>query len=377
MSAFRFIHTSDMHLGRRFGNLPEEIRGVLSAARRDVVRTLSDAARASGAAHLLVAGDLFDTETPSDQIVRQTLNAMGADPALAWWIIPGNHDSLAAEALWDRVRRDAPANVRLLDRPEPMAIAPRVTLLPAPASRRYPGRDLTAWMQAAATPEGDLRIGLAHGAVQTFASEDGGAEVIPPDRAASAGLSYLALGDWHGRLRINGRTHYSGTPERDRFKHGGRGVCLAVGLGGPGAEPEVTEIPTGRFDWTDLALPLTPGQDAAGALSQVLPASDAGRADCLVRLRARGWVTLQGRLALARAVSEVAPDFCHFEFDESELATEFQPDDLDDIDVGGALRLAAESLLEEAWDEALTEERRRVAEAALNRLYTIVKGETA
>jgi hypothetical protein len=34
-------------------------------------------------------------------------------------------------------------------------------------------------------------------------------------------------------------------------------------------------------------------------------------------------------------------------------------------------------LLEEAWDEALTEERRRVAEAALNRLYTIVKGETA
>lgn len=377
MSAFRFIHTSDLHLGRRFGNLPEEIRGILAAARRDVVRTLADAARASGAAHVLVAGDLFDTETPSDQIVRQTLNAMGADPALVWWIIPGNHDSLAAEALWDRVRRDVPPNVRLLDRPEPVALAPGVTLLPAPASRRYPGRDLTAWMQGAATPAGDLRIGLAHGAVQTFASEDGGAEVIPPDRAASAGLGYLALGDWHGRLRINARTQYSGTPERDRFKHGGRGVCLSVALGGPGAEPKVTEVPTGRFDWTDLALPLTPGQDAAGALSQVLPASDAGRADCLVRLRARGWVTLQGRLALARAVSEVAPDFCHFEFDERELATEFQPADLDDIDVGGALRLAAEGLLEEAWDKALAEERRRVAEAALNRLYSIVRGETA
>lgn len=375
MSVFRFIHTSDLHLGRRFGNLPEEIRGLLSAARRDVVRTLAEKARTSGAAHVLVAGDLFDTETPSDQIVRQTLNAMGADPALAWWIIPGNHDSLAAEALWDRVRRDAPVNVRLLDRPEPVAIAPGINLLPAPASRRYPGRDLTAWMQEATTAEGDLRIGLAHGAVQAFASEDGGAEVIPPDRAASAGLGYLALGDWHGRLRINARTHYSGTPERDRFKHGGRGVCLSVGLGGPGAEPEVTELPTGRFDWTDIALPLTPGQDAAKALVQALSVGETRRADCLFRLRANGWVTLQGRLTLARVVSEVVPDFCFFEFDESELATEFQPAELNDIDVGGALRLAAEHLLDEARDEALTEERRRVAEASLNRLYSIVKRE--
>jgi hypothetical protein len=374
MSAFRFLHTSDLHLGRRFGNLPEEIRGVLAAARRDVVGRLAEAARAQGAAHVLVAGDLFDTGTPSDQILRQTLNTMSADPALTWWIIPGNHDSLAAEALWDRVRRDAAPNVRLLDRPEPVAMAPGVTLLPAPASRRYPGRDLTAWMDAAPSPEGDIRIGLAHGAVTSFASEDGGAEVILPDRAAAAGLDYLALGDWHGRLRINARTHYSGTPERDRFKHAGRGVCLAVGVGARGAEPEVAEVPTGRFDWSDIALPLTPGDDAGALLTGVLPPRDATRADRLVRLRATGWVTLKSRLALTRAVSEAAPDFCHFEFDEAELATEFQPGDLDDIEVGGALRLAADALFEEAWDEALAIERRRVAGAALNRLYTIVEG---
>lgn len=373
MTEFRFVHTADLHLGRRFGNLPEEARGLLAAARRDVVRSLAEAARGHGAGHVFVAGDLFDTETPSDQVVRQALNAMGADPAIGWWIIPGNHDSLAAEASWDRFRRDAPGNVRLLDRSEPVEIAAGVSLLPAPAVWRHSGRDLTEWMVSAEIPEGNIRIGLAHGAVQTFASEDGGSEVIPPDRAETARLDYLALGDWHGHLRIGERTHYSGTPERDRFKHQGPGVCLAVSIAGPGATPRVEPIRTGRFDWIDIEMPVTTEMEAEDAVRRALSTGGARREDTLLRLRATGWVTLDQRLELLTAVSALAPDFCHFDYDETELATEYKVDDLDAIDVGGALRLAARTLLDEAWDKSLAEDQRRVAGAALIRLYTIVK----
>ncbi|MGI1661356.1 metallophosphoesterase family protein [Palleronia sp. KMU-117] len=377
MTEFRFIHTSDLHLGRRFGQLPEEPRGVLAAARRDVIRALAGSAQAHGAGHVLVAGDLFDTETPSDQVVRQALNAMGEVPGICWWVIPGNHDSLAAEALWERFRRDAPANVRLLDKPEPIEIRPGVVLLPAPAAWRYAGRDLTEWMSTAETGKGALRIGLAHGAVQTFSSEDGGAEVIPPDRAETARLDYLALGDWHGRLSVGPRTHYSGTPERDRFKHPGAGLCLAVRIAGPGAVPIVEEIRTGRFNWLDIELPMTPEREPEDAVRRALAEVESGRENVLVRLRASGWVTLRQRLALSRAVAAAAPDFCHFDYDETELATEYETGDLDDIDIGGALRLAADTLLEEAWDKALAEEQRRVAGAALTRLYSIVKGSVA
>ena len=110
--------------------------------------------------------------------------------------------------------RDAPPNVRPLLSPEPVEIAPGAVLLPAPCTQRRPGRDLTAGMAETATPAGALRIGLAHGAVQSF-SEDGNPALIPPDRAETAGLAFLALGDWHGQLGIGPRTWYAGTPEAE------------------------------------------------------------------------------------------------------------------------------------------------------------------
>ena len=79
---FRFIHTSDLHLGKRFGRMPEEVRGRLTEARHGSIANLQEVARVQGADTILVAGDVFDTETPSSSVLRQTLRAMAADPAL-------------------------------------------------------------------------------------------------------------------------------------------------------------------------------------------------------------------------------------------------------------------------------------------------------
>lgn len=370
MSPFRFIHSADLHLGRRFGTLPEDLRGRLVEARHDILSRLAAAARDFGARHILLAGDTFDTETPTDPVWRQALAAMGKDPSLHWWIIPGNHDSLAAEVLWSRLREQAPANVHLLDDIEPVELEPGAFLLPAPLPRRYPGRDLTGHMPGCATDPRAFRIGLAHGAVLDFSEEDSRAEgLIPPDRAISARLDYLALGDWHGHVRVNDRTWYSGTPERDAFRHDGRGTCLGVTLTEPGAPPDVKIISTGRFHWSDDILPVVPGQDATAALSALLPTDPAARRDHLIRVRASGRTTLSERAALEDAVRSVAPDFAHFQLDLTLLAIEVEAADLDDIDRGGALRLAAERLKSKSDDDALDGAARRTASAALNRLY--------
>ena len=376
MTVFRFIHSSDLHLGRRFSTYPEDIRGRLVEARHSAIEALATAARNQKAGDILIAGDLFDTETPSERVWRQALTAMGEAEGLRWWIIPGNHDSLAAESLWKRFMEESPESVQIVNEAAPIEVVPGVSLLPAPVPSRFPGRDLTEWMQGCATPEGHLRIGLAHGGVLTFGSEDAGSETIPIDRAMSAGLDYLALGDWHGFSKLGDRAFYSGSPERDRFKHQGPGICLAVTISGQGAIPQIDEVRTGKFDWSETELHLTPEQDATQVFMRGLPASGAARRDTLLRVLASGWIRLSQRAALETAKERVMPEFAHFAFVDKQLLTECAAEDLEEIATSGALRVAAEDLYGDARKGEVSDLNRRVADSALSRLYSFVRGQT-
>lgn len=363
---FRFLHASDLHLGRRFGRFPEALRNRLTEARHGAIPRLAAAARAAGAAHVLVAGDLFDSETPATATLRQALAAMRAEEGVTWVLLPGNHDLLAADELWSQLARHCPPNVTLATRAEPLALAPGVTLLPAPCTRRRSGRDLTAWMEACPSPAGDLRLGLAHGAVQEF-GEEGGHDVIDPRRPDLAGLAYLALGDWHGQKCIGPRLWYSGTPEPDRFKHGAPGRALAVALAGADAPPEVTPVETGAFRWETRALPMVPGEEPRARLMASLPS--AGRRETLLRLRPEGHLRLAGRTALAEAIAEAEPEFAWLEWSGEALLVECGAGDLDAIDRAGALRAAAEALLAELDNPELSAADRDIARAALARLH--------
>ena len=370
---FRFIHSSDLHIGRKFANIPEpvdgNIRGRLMEARHGAIGRLAGAARDRGAGHVLLAGDTFDTATPSATIIRQALAAMAEAADVTWWLLPGNHDNLRdAEPLWEAICRDAPGNVMALLDATPHDLGEVGTLLPCPIAFRSGASDPSEPLVTMASDEGRMRIGLAHGGVTDFTDTG---EAIAPDRDRSARLDYLALGDWHGRMAVSDRVQYSGTPEQDRFKHGRRGVCLCVALEGPGATPEVEEIEIGTFLWQEVELPLHPRQDTAAALNDTLPPS--GRRDILLRVAATGWAGLPDRADLERAATACAPEFAHFDLVTDALGTQYASADLDEIDRGGALRLAANMLKEDAESDALSQEDRDVAADALARLYAYVR----
>lgn len=365
---FRFVHSSDLHLGKRFGNLPEDLRGRLREARHEAIGRLAAKARAFEAGTILLAGDTFDSETPSPATLRQALAAMAAEAPLRWVILPGNHDSLRADELWSAVRTALPDNVVLATEAAPLDLAPGVVLMPAPCTTRRPGRDLTAWMDAAATPDGTIRLGLAHGAIRHFSEEGGGLDVVAPDRPKRAGLDYLALGDWHGQLKVGPACWYSGTPEPDHFKHGAPGSALVVSLAGAGAVPEVNSVAVAGFEWRTLALELGAGLAPEAMLAAELP-DPAARRRVLLRVAASGRAHPQERAALGAALAAVGPEFAHTVLDTAALSMICEPADLDTIDTAGALREAAERLLADSTDARLSPAETGIAAEALARLF--------
>lgn len=366
----RFVHVADFHLGKPFGTYDEDTRAALKLARLDALRATGELAEARGADFVVIAGDTFDAEAPPSRLVKRALDAMAAFPALTWVWMPGNHDSLAAVDLWERLEREKPDNVILATTAEVITIGEAVAILPAPPSVRSPGFDLTAWMDAAQT--GDrIRIGLAHGGVTDFGSEDGGLAIIPPDRAEKSKLDYLALGDWHGQMRVEPRTWYAGTPEAEGFKgHDAAGV-LVVDIDGRNSLPTVEQVPLGQFQWARIACEFFAGHDPVSLLNEAIPTANRDRA--LVRFIGTGRLGLSEHAQLKNAVEKITDDFHFFEADLSGIGVAQNEDDLDLIAQSGALRVAAESLLAQTSIEGRTQQDARTAEMALAHLFHLAQ----
>jgi DNA repair exonuclease SbcCD nuclease subunit len=243
----KFLHSADWQLGKPYGRFEPDVRAALSDARFDAIDALGRAAATHGVGHILVAGDVFDTEGPEDRTIVQAVTRMGRY-AVKWWLLPGNHDFARNGGLWDRVRQRAGQGIVILSEARPQELEPGVWLLPAPLIHRHNLEDPTAQFDGMETPGATLRIGLAHGSVRDFGSRGETKNQIAPDRARRSDLNYLALGDWHGVLKVDARTWYAGSPETDRFQRDEPGHALLVDLT-DGRDPEVTPLRTGRFQW--------------------------------------------------------------------------------------------------------------------------------
>jgi len=260
--AFAFIHTADWQIGKAFAQFDAGVAAQLRAARLEVIDRMAEVAADAGVGHIVVAGDVFDSELIEDHALRQPLARMAAYPAVMWHLLPGNHDPMRGGGVWERLARlGFPANVQPLLSASAYRIEPNVVLLAAPLAAKQMTSDPTAWMDHATSEDGDLRIGVAHGAVRGFGSLGEAPVPIQATRRQSARLDYLALGDWHGTKEIAPGAWYSGTPESDSFADNGQGNVLLVSLDGPGATPRVAVIDTGHYRWLERRVALARLED--------------------------------------------------------------------------------------------------------------------
>ncbi len=365
---FRFIHTADWQIGKAFGNIDGDAGALLRTRRVEAIKNIALIATEKQVDAVLVAGDVFETNTIVPKTIFQTLSAMSEFAGL-WILLPGNHDPATTESVWSRIKHSfATPNIFLLTEAEPYKLANHpVVVLPAPLQRRHEARDLTEWFDTHESASEIIRIGLAHGSVDNRLSARGEApNTISDRRVQSAKLDYLALGDWHGSMCIGEKMWYSGTPEPDRFRANDSGNILLVEIDHPGAAPRVEKIRTAYYTWYQAEKTIFDENDVEDAGNQ-LNHLGVSLERLVVRLVLTGTVNLETRARIDKSIERLHASVLHMDVDSSALIAEPSQSDLDEIEQTGFVRLAIDKLAIIARDPA--DERADDARRALQLLY--------
>ena len=349
----RFLHTSDWQLGLARYYLDADARARHAADRLEAVRRLGEIAHEDGAAAVVVAGDVFESNRVDGTTLRRGLDAMGSVgvPVL---LLPGNHDALDAGSVYRSAvfRAARPGNVRVLDGEEPIEVAPGLEVVGAPWPSKRPGTDLVAALAGRLdpAPAGRLRVCVAHGAVaETSPDRDDPAAIslAAAERAIAEGrFHFLALGDRHSATRVAERVWYSGTPEATDFVEERPGHALLVELDAGGCRVE--ERPVGRWRFLQQAFRLAGDGDVDRLASRLEEAEEKPRT--AVRLTLEGGLSLHARARLDGLLEAARERFASVEVHAGEGGWVVLPDEVDREALGlaGWAERAFEALLAEA-----------------------------
>lgn len=345
----RFLHTSDWQLGmtRRF--LTPEAQSRFTDARIQAIRTIGAAARERGAAFVVVAGDVFESNLVERQLVLRTLEAL-REAAVPFYLLPGNHDPLDAGSVFrsNVFLNNQPANVVVLDG-EPVEAAPGAWLVPAPwRSKKQTTDPIAAACAAAATLDG-LKIVAGHGGSDAFAPDPDRVDLIrtaPAEAAVASGaVHYIALGDRHSRTAIGstGRIWYSGAPEPTEYRETDPGLVLDVTLDGDEIQVEPVRIASWRFtESTDVAI------DSAADVARLRTWLDGlvGKERTILNLGFTGTVNMSVAAELDAAIDDYRPMFGAIErrAGDSDLVVMPSESDFSSLGLSGFAARAAEEL---------------------------------
>lgn len=322
----KFLHTADWQIGRAYAFFEPDDAVILAAARISTVERIAQLATTEQVDVVIVAGDVFDAQTVTDRTIRRLFLAMQSF-AGHWCMLPGNHDAALSESVWTRAQRLGVVtnHIHLLLTSVPLLLPDQgVAILPAPLTQRQTSDDLSVVLDTMESPPGLIRIGVAHGAVQGVLPDGiDSSNPIAPDRAATAQLDYLALGDWHGCKQINERTWYSGAPEPERFVDNDPGHVLLVHIATTGVEPVVERRLVGQFRWERWTHEFRIAEDV-DVLLERLQSLDA---HYVLRLDLSGVLDITARQRLIDGLAAVSARVRALEYDLAEVR--LQPTDAD------------------------------------------------
>jgi exonuclease SbcD len=219
MDDITFIHTSDIHLGRKFNYLKDKA-GDAREHLFEVLKKISDLAIEKKVKFIIIAGDLFDSTNPDLYSVGKFLNFVSvlAGQKIRVVVLPGTHDYLSENGIYSNKNLfNAYKNLFIFNDPIIRSVTFEdlsVTLYAYPPVANKMDKSPISGFNM----DDDVslyRIIIAHGSVQIPGKSDPKDSPITFEEIESSKASYIALGHWHQNLDFTRKVpcFYSGSPE--------------------------------------------------------------------------------------------------------------------------------------------------------------------
>lgn len=257
----KIIQTGDVHLGAKFEGFGQ--RGAMHRRQLEkVFERIIQTAIDKKADFLLITGDLFDGDSPSQNVVdfvRRQIERLGKE-SITTVIIPGNHDFLSDKSVYGKSFWTEMKSVFVFNNPEIK-------------SKEFSDLNLTVYAKtlttknstASAILETDLsstkhHLMVAHG---SFIASDGSRErffdqwPITASEIKNSKMDYIAIGNFHGMQDVSQGdvpAWYAGSPEALAFDQKNSGFILCAEIGDGDVRVEPIKVGERKFDQIDVAL---------------------------------------------------------------------------------------------------------------------------
>ena len=248
----KILHTADVQLDAPFGFL-----GSKGAQHRHQLLTTFEKTVQLAATEsydlLLIAGDLFNSNSPSRETVKSVIGHL-ASLSIPVCILPGDSDCLNDNSIYRRTRFSD--NVHILVETPTYHDFPDLDLTIA-------GRPITNYHDSTPPLRGISRNGgrrwfvaMAHGNLQLAGNAGRSERPIYAQDISACNANYVALGDWHSFADYSqdgsGKAFYSGAPEPIAVTHKGAGNVASISIAEDSVE--VTPIRVGSTEARSVKL---------------------------------------------------------------------------------------------------------------------------
>lgn len=353
----KFIHTSDWQLGmtRWFLELDGgEAQARFNESRLNAIDRIGELATSEGAEFIVVAGDVFDSNTLPDKVFLRALERIANLPVPVY-LLPGNHDALDASSIYRRNAFDSleDRGVYVLRDSAPVVVRDGVELVGVPVRGKYSVDDKVAEVATQLETAEGIRVMVAHGQVEGFGEESGATiDMASLEQAIDRGaVHYVALGDSHSTSQLDhaGRIYFSGAHETTAYddKERDSGNALVVDIAEDGTEKGALTVSThrvGQWSFRAIDMDITGAEELDEFFAEL--ESIGSKTDTAVKYSLRGTVTLSESTAFENRLEQYQQLFAALYRRESGTGLTVVPSegDISNLNLTGYPLIAAEQL---------------------------------